>query len=243
MRAKVFLINDNETTGLGKRAIVFDFAYVIATRKKTLVERSFLVEEIITSPRHMLGAIDNPDWRQTFGGKIFRHYLPELDHSKITIKPWREILAIMRDDILTYDVSVFSAYNLNFDLGALNRTHNVIAEKSLNFSRLDLLCLWNFACVTVCDLPFYHRVAKQQNDGDDWISLAGNVRTNAEKVYAYLTGNFDFIESHTALHDAQIETEIMQRLLAKKKRIPYNEVDHMPWRKAQRIRGTLLDNL
>jgi hypothetical protein len=88
----------------------------------------------------------------------------------------------------------------------------------------------------------FHAIAESQGKGTGWITEAGNVRTNAEKVYAYLSGDLDFIESHTALHDAQIETEILQRLLAKKKTIPYNVLDHMPWRKAQKF-GLVQRNL
>ncbi len=95
--------------------------------------------------------------------------------------------------------------------------------------RPDLLDLWLFSCITVCNRPTYHAIA----DANGWRSDAGNVRTNAEKVYAYITGNTDFIEAHTALDDARIETEILQRLLASKKRIPYNEIIAHPWKLAQ----------
>jgi hypothetical protein len=232
MQAKKFLVLDSETTGLGKNAIVFDLAYTIATRKNVLVERSFLVREILTNPATMLRAIGDDNWREFAGGKIFSHYIPALNSGMLVLHNWSDILETMRDDILTYGVDVFSAYNLKFDLGALNKTHNKLTEKNLNFDRLDLLCLWEFACVTVCDTAGYHNAARQF--GDTWITPANNVRTNAEKVYAFLTGNFDFIESHTALEDAQIETEILQRLLAKKRTIPYNVLDHMPWQKAQK---------
>lgn len=241
MKAKIFMVCDTETTGLASRAIVFDFAYVIATRKTVLCERAFLVREIITNPRIMFAAIADRRWRESFGGKIFRHYIPALNNHELRLFAWRDILEIMRDDILTFGVDVFSAYNLKFDLGALNKTHQMIAEKNLDFSRFDLLCLWEFACCTVCQSQLYHDIAWQQGQANGWITPANNVRTNAEKVYAFLSGDLDFIESHTALADAQIEVEILQRLLARKKTIPYNVLDHMPWMKAQHIRGRLLD--
>lgn len=244
MQQKRFLICDTETTGLGSRAIVFDFAYVIATRTKILCERQFLVRETLTNPRIMLSALFNKEWRAMFGGKLFRHYIPGLDDNTLALHNWRDILNQMREDILTYNVSVFCAYNLVFDLGALNKTHYLITERKaeLNFSRLDLLCLWEFACVTILNSQLYHDVCAKLGEDKGFLTPVGNVRTTAEKTYAYLTGNYDFIESHTALKDAQIETEILQRLLARKKTIPYNILDHMPWQKAQRIRGRLLDN-
>lgn len=234
-KEKRFLVADTESTGLGSRAYVFDFGYVISNRKgKIFQERNFLVREILTNPKIMLGAFYNKDWRSMMGGKIFTDYIPALDQSDMQILPWHEILAIMRDDIATYSVDVFSAYNLPFDLGAMNTTHRHVAEKNLDFSRLDLLCLWEFACITVLRSRLYHDVAREQGAENGWITPANNVRTTAEKTYAFLSGDLDFIESHTALHDAQIETEILHKLLARKTAIPYNVVQGFSWRKAQR---------
>jgi DNA polymerase III epsilon subunit-like protein len=239
---KRFLVADTESCGLGNKAYVFDFGYVISNRKgKIFQERNFLVSEILTDPSIMLGALYNPDWRAMMGGKIFSHYIPAIGRQDVVLTKWRDVLQVMRDDILTYNVDVFSAYNLRFDLGAMNTTHKKLTEKKLNFQRLDLLCLWEFACITVCRSRLYHDIAREQGPDTGWITPANNVRTTAEKVYAFLSGNHGFIESHTALHDAQIETEILHRLLARKTAIPYNVLDHMPWQKAQRRKDTQLN--
>jgi hypothetical protein len=236
IKAKHFLVADTETTGVGNRAITFDFGYVIATRKEIKQTRSFLVREVITNPRVMFAALRDEYWRHNFGGKLFTFYIPELSKGNQRIYPWSEIVSTLREDMRRYNVDVFSAYNLGFDMRALAKTQELIKAggKILEY-RPDLLDLWQFACETVCQRPTYHQLAKQEGNAKGWITDANNIRTNAEKVYAYLTGDFDFIESHTALDDALIETEILQRLLATKKAIPYNVMDHMPWRLAQRI--------
>ena len=235
------MVADTESTGLGNRAFVFDFGYVIGTKRgKILQERNFLIREVLTNPRIMLGALYNKEWRAMMGGKIFNFYIPEIANQNLTIVGWRDAMQIMRDDVLTYGVNVFSAYNLPFDLGAMNKTHNMVTEKNLDFSRLDLLCLWEFACITVCRSRLYHDVCREQGADAGWITPANNVRTTAEKVHAFLSGNYKFIESHTALHDAQIEFEILLRLLARKTRIPYNEVRGFSWRKAQRRQDSQL---
>lgn len=244
MKEKRFMVADTETTGLGSRAFVFDLAYVISNRKgKIFCERNFLIREVITNPKIMLAALYNQEWRAMMGGKIFRHYIPGLADNSLTIYSWRDALQIMRDDINTHDVQVFCAYNLPFDLGAMQKTHNMIASKRLDFSRLDLLCLWEFSCITVLRSQLYHDFAWQHGEAQGYITKANNVRTTAEKTYAFLTGDVGFIESHTALHDAQIETEILHRLLARKTAIPYNIVKGFSWKKAQKIRGTLLDQI
>lgn len=236
MKTKTFLVADGETTGLGNHAFLFDFAYVIATRKKVLLERSFLIRDILCNPRVMLGAMFNEHWRDMMGAKLFTEYVPGLNRGEMRLYSWREVVETLRDDMQTFNVDVFSAYNLDFDMRALAATHAHLEQpgKVLAY-RPDLLCLWNFACDTVCNTPTYHAVARQMGPDTGWITEAENVRTNAEKVYAYLSNNWNFVERHTALDDAQIETEILQRLLAKKKRIPYNEIAYMPWKKAQML--------
>jgi hypothetical protein len=79
--------------------------------------------------------------------------------------------------------------------------------------------------------PLYHTIARQE----DWITERQHVETKAENAYRFLTGDYSHITAHTALKDAQIEAVILQRLLAKKKRIPYNEIQVMPWKLAQEI--------
>ncbi len=243
-KEKRFMVTDTETTGLGNRSFVFDLAYVISNRKgKIFQERNFLIREVITNPKIMLGALYNKDWRAMMGGKIFHHYIPGLADNSLTIYSWRDALAVMREDINTHDVNVFCAYNLPFDLGAMQKTHNMIASKRLDFSRLDLLCLWEFSCITVLRSQLYHDFAALHGEQAGYITAANNVRTTAEKTYAFLTGNPNFIEAHTALGDAQIETEILHRLLARKTAIPYNVLKGFSWRKAQKLRGTLLDQI
>jgi hypothetical protein len=240
---KKFLVADTETTGLGTRAIVFDFAYIICTRTKILLERSFVIRDTITNPKVMLNALMNEDWRKFFGGKIFSHYIPSLASGELKLHSWRDVIETMRDDIQTHNVAVFSAYNLPFDMKALRQTDYLITggqEKLLPY-RLQLLDLYYFACVTVLNTRLYHDVAHKLGNEKGFITDAGNVRTTAEKTYAFLTGNYEFIEQHTALGDTQIEVEILQRLLAKRKTIPYDILRGAAWRYAQKIQGTLLD--
>lgn len=235
-KAKKFLVADGETIGLGSRSYLFDFAYSIVTRNETVLERSFLVREILTNPRLMLAAYFSKHWRSMMGAKIFSNYIPAIAAQNMHLHSWREIVETLRDDMQTHNVSVFSAYNLRFDMNAIAVTHRHIGygDKVLPY-KPDLLCLWEFACQTVCNTKLYHDVAHERGNETGWITDAGNVRTNAEKVYAFLSGEFDFIEEHTALADVHAETVILQRLLAKKRAIPYNVLDYMPWRKAQII--------
>ena len=45
------------------------------------------------------------------------------------------------------------------------------------------------------------------------------VRLTAEILYRYISGNYDFVESHTGLEDVMIETQIMAHCLRQHKKM------------------------
>jgi len=236
MRAKHFLIADTETVGLKPQNFVYDFGYVITTKKEVKLERSFLVAEIITDANKMMGAY--------FAKKIFSYYIPTLDAGLIHLHTWADVVKQLRADMDEYQIDVFCAYNLPFDMGAITATNALLTNggKVLDY-KPDLLDLYYFACTGALNSRLYHDMAYQQEairQDNTWVSAANNVRTTAEKAYAFLSGDIDFVESHTALHDAQIETVILKKLLARKSTIPYNRLVAMPWQQAQKLKGELV---
>jgi len=218
------MIADTETIGLPPFDLIFDLGYVIATRTDIILERQFLVKEIITSPSKMRRAYN---W-----DKLFTFYIPQLALGRIHLFQWLDIVSQFRKDFEDYQIDVFVTYNLPFDEGALKRTHYELGdgEKMLPY-KPDRLDLWLFACMAALNSPIYHQVAHQE----DWLTRRGNIKTASEQAYAFLTGDFQHRTPHTALKDAQIETVILQRLLERKTRIPYNEIHGAPWRLAQEI--------
>jgi len=75
-------------------------------------------------------------------------------------------------------------------------------------------------------LKKYKDLARSQG----WVSEAGNIKTTAECAYRFTSGNLGFIESHTALHDAEIEAQILASCYAAKGPVPYNIITGSPWR-------------
>ena len=62
------------------------------------------------------------------------------------------------------------------------------------------------------------------------MSDTAKIKTGAEFAYRYTTQRPEFIEDHTALSDALIETQIMAACFAQKKRVPYGIINAQPWR-------------
>ena len=79
----------------------------------------------------------------------------------------------------------------------------------------------------------YANIAREMG----WVSPAGNIKTGAEFAHRYCSGDYSFIEDHTALSDARIETFIMAECFKLKKRVPYGKINGAPWRLVNKNAG------
>jgi len=210
---KIIMVLDTETCDLS--GPVYDVGWVVCNKKGEEIHRyNALVEEIFCSPERMSGAY--------FAKKVFSHYARLLSDGDIKLVPWQQIVAQMRETCATYGVNVLAAYNLAFDRRVMAVTNDLLGDgkKVLPFA-MDSLDIWRFACETQLSSATYRKLAEAQG----WVSSAGNLRTGAEYAYRFCRGDWGFIEDHTALSDALIETQILASCYASKKRVPYNIID------------------
>lgn len=178
-------------------------------------------------------------------------YLQMLDKSEITIKPFAEIVKILQKDLQDYNVKFICAYNVSFDLSAFMETTELIYPKKYKmlfaqtqsgkwrpnteefFNKyiakkdLKVLDIWTMACQTLCSQKTFQTFYLEETP-------RGNIKSNAEIVYNYITDQDGlFIEDHTALSDSIIETEILWRILRQHKKIKTYEF--MPFRLIKRV--------
>lgn len=90
----------------------------------------------------------------------------------------------------------------------------------------ELFDLWGMSCETLINRAKYKEMCLENrmltNSGDYF-------KTSAESTYRYLMEKYDFIESHTALADAEIESFILSKIL--KRRAITVGIDYFPFRK------------
>lgn len=208
---ETFLIIDTETGGSLDKPIIYDFGYVIINRKgERLTQFQSCVEEVITDPALMMNAF--------YAKKIFTHYLPAIANQEILISDWEDILESMSLDIEHFNVKTICAYNAKFDFRAINNTNKHLGLGKFFDKPIRTLCLWETACGLIMSNKNYRETARNLG----WTTDKGNIKTSAEMAFRYIQNDFDFIESHTALEDAQIESIILEYCLNKKKRLPFN---------------------
>lgn len=223
MKPQTFAIFDTETVGLSPK-LVYDLGLIICNRAgEPIAKKSWLVREIFTDAKLMLGAF--------YSHRVFTHYIPKIDTQQLRLHSFADIRAEFNALMLEHNTKTVCAYNIGFDRAAMRETlaHCNITEKFLTLPA-RFADLWLASCRTLANTNRFRNFCRDNN----FVSNAGNFRTNAQTVFAYLKQNPAFIESHTALEDCEIETEIFGAISKRKRKFPYNEFVAMPWRIVQK---------
>ena len=231
-RKTYYCILDTETTATTSpeenkkkkviEKLVYDLGYTIATKKEIVLKRNFLIQEIFCNEQLMNNAY--------FISKK-PMYDRMVENNQVEVIPLATAVKRMQEDFKEYNVTKFCAYNVSFDLDALMQTvffiyRNIfkrlwkktrkgtfipdtelfLKKVILHKEDIEILDLWTLSCQTLCNQKTFQAFYKQ-------LSEKGNVKSNAEIVYNYINGTTNFEEEHTALNDAIIETEILQRIV------------------------------
>lgn len=224
------MIIDTETTNSIEQPLPYDVGYLILDTEtgEILVERSYVVAEIFFDKDLMSVAY--------FADKI-PAYFNDIKHGRRKVKTICGIRKKIRHDLKTYNVSKVGAYNMGFDNRATRNDIRFITGSMVRWFfpyGTEFFCIWNMACSSILNTADYIRWAIEHN----YVSECGNVRTNAEVCYKYLTGNDDFEESHTGLEDCRIEAFIYMNII--KSDLGYNdEISYCCWRVPQETREVL----
>ena len=99
---------------------------------------------------------------------------------------------------------VMCANNAKFDYSVLNANANMYYGYDFFNNDVEVVDIMTMALATICDTNKFVRWCQLNN----MTTEKGNIKTNAETVYAYLTRDADFIEAHHALQDCEIEADI-----------------------------------
>lgn len=213
-RKKYIMVFDCETACGLKNPVIYDMGWTVCDKKgKVYAKRSYVVEEIFGDDAFMETA---------YYKKKIPLYWEKIQSGEMLLKPWAYIYKVMMNDIAYFnDLRQFSAYNLSFDLGALQNTSKELAGfwsffNPKMYKEMEFVDIWTLACQTI----FRQKEFKRQAELNKWYSpKTHNPKTNAEIAFKYITGNHDFKEEHTALSDCLIETAILAKCYRQKKKI------------------------
>ena len=199
MTKKVFAILDIET--ITDARLAFDIAWILKDSKgNTLESHNYLVSEIADAPFAQILIR-----RDSFMKNKSQFYMDGMAFNSFEIASLMTISNEFHAAAARYNAKlVMCAYNAKFDYSVLN--DNMQAYYGVDFfdDSVEVVDIMTMALATICDTNKFVRWCQLTNH----VTAKGNVQTNAETVYAYLTRDSDFVEAHHALADCEIESEI-----------------------------------
>ena len=210
MKKDYYLTLDTETAGTPEKPLVYDIGGAIHDRKGKIVETfSFVIYDIYKNKSLMQSAY--------YACKL-PQYEKELQSGSRKMVRFYTARNHILNLIDKYDVKAVLAYNMRFDLNALNNTLREITNGKRKYffpfsKNCELWCTWTMAKQLLKDKPRYKSWCKKY----DYVSKNHQVKTSAEILHRWLTKNHAFLEEHTGLEDTLIEVNIFKYIVNQRK--------------------------
>lgn len=213
--ARIMMI-DTETTNSLDDPVVYDVGFqVFDLEGNTYESCSMINTEVFNDPNLMSTAY--------YADKIPR-YMEQVLTGKSVMIPWKSIKTVVKDSIIRNDCRIVCAHNARFDCKSLNLTQRYITTSKWRYFLPYGVEWWD-------TLRMAREVLKQDNNyrqfclDNGYVTSRNVSKYTAEVIYRYISGENEFIESHTGLEDVKIEKEIFLYCL---KQNP--EIDGRLWR-------------
>lgn len=224
---KHYLILDVETCGSLGKPLVYDLGWAVCDNKGNILKKKSYVINDIFFKNNMSLQVSKKMHTAYYAEKLPQYYGGIQTGAwklRSLVQARKEILKDMKD----YNIKTIGAYNASFDTKALNNTLEYLTNgEELFFFPWDtkVICIWHMACQVICTMKKYRKFCLKHG----LVSEKGNLKTSAESVWAFITDNPHFEESHTGLKDVEIEVQIMAECFKKHKKMNQG-INRQCWR-------------
>ena len=220
-RKRYYLMVDTETANSHMEdnklnlqdSLVYDLGVAIIDKQGRIYEqKSFIIKEIYD------------DFSKMMKSCYYANKLPKYEQDiangtreKVKLYDAKKTVAEMMNK---YNSTVAIAHNARFDDNALKNTMRYVTKSKYRYFFPYGTEIWDtlkMANDTICKQKSYIRFCEK--NGYMTKHKTPQVRATAEILYRYISGNNDFIESHTGLEDVMIEKEIFAKCLRQHKKM------------------------
>lgn len=195
------------------QSLVYDMGWAVCDKRGNIYKtRSYVVREIFIGMADIM--------KSAYYAEKIPQYWKEIKEGKRKIASFFEIRRQFMEDYREYNVSAIFAHNARFDVNALNNTTRYISKSNTRFFFPYHAEIWDtlkMARQTIGKQKSYTNFCKREN-----FQTKHRVPQNkmtAEVLYKYISGNYNFLESHTGLEDVLIETKILAHCFRQHKKM------------------------
>ena len=197
----VYCLIDTETAEMNK---VYDFGYILFDKKgNILFERNYINIDVFCNDNLMNSAYYG--WKKPLYNNI----------DNVIYTTTKGMFTDFFKMCEKYNVTHLLAYNLSFDMKALQYTAKKYTHTEINYDNFILIDVMRTAIELLINTDKYRNFCKINNE----LTEKGNYKSSAESVYRYINSNIEFNEDHMALSDCYCEYAIFMKCLKQKKTI------------------------
>lgn len=181
--------------------LVYDCGWqVVDTHGNVYAEKSYVNKDIFDHEKDLMQSA-------FYAAKIPR-YLKDIETGARIKADTYTIRKEMLADMELYGIKEVAAHNARFDINALNGTYRYVTKSRFRYWFPYGTEIWDtmrMANSVICKMPTYKAFCEKHG----YFTPTGRVKKTAEILWRFISGQNDFIESHTGLEDVQIESQIM----------------------------------
>lgn len=200
-----FIVIDTETTNSIDDPLCYDVGWAVIDAEGQVYESySFVVADIFLDKELMGYAY--------FSDKI-PQYWEDIKKGRRELKTFFNIKKVFWDCCRRNGIKIVMAHNARFDYRSLNLTQRFLTSSKYRYFFPYGVEIWD-------TLKMSRAILKNNEDYDtfcydnNYLTKRLCKRYTAEIIYRFITGNNDFVESHTGLEDVLIEKEIFTFCIA-----------------------------
>lgn len=223
-RRTYIVVMDTETCPLDREykgvspynMFVYDIGWAVVDKHGNVYEtKSYVNRDIFYDEKELM--------KSGYYANKLPQYYEDIASGKRVVASWYEIRKDLCDTLKKYNTNIVCAHNARFDDGATKNTQRWLTKsKYRNFLPYGTI-IWDtmkMSLDVIANTPTY----KQYCIDNGYMTKHNTPRpqVKAEIIYRYITGNDDFVESHTGLEDVLIEKEILAYCFRKHKKMRKN---------------------
>lgn len=195
------------------QSLVYDLGWAVTDKRGRIYKtRSYIIAEIFCEMKDVM--------KSAYYAEKIPNYWDDIQSGKRILASFWTVRRAFMDDVKEYGVKKVFAHNAGFDVRALNNTMRYITKSQFRWFFPYNLEIWD-------TLKMARQTIGKQKSYQRWCSRNGymtnhktpRVRLTAEILFRYISGQYDFNESHTGLEDVLIETVIMAHCFRQHKKM------------------------
>lgn len=213
------IVLDTETAPLDRtlnavtpeNMFVYDCGWAVVDKSGNVYRtRSFVNADVFLEEKELM--------KSSYYAEKIPKYWEQIKSGERILTSFYNIRKTLLSDIAEFEVTEIYAHNMRFDLGSLNNTQRWETKSKYRYFfpyEVKICDTLKMARDVIAPMPTYKKFCTDNG----FVTKNGLPQLKAETIYRFITGDIDFIESHTGLEDVLIEKEILAYCFAKHKKM------------------------